>query len=123
MAIFGDDDAPGVLDKAFGSVDESVARQFDSKPGGGVVDETIAVLDPTRSASQATEADLGQAPQPTTTAADSMEVPTVWSGNVPSGPDTGNQSDDSGGGGLPVGPILALLALVAGALVVWGGDN
>lgn len=48
----------GVLDHMLGSVDESVARQFDDTPGGGFADETVAFVDPTRQASPETEQDV-----------------------------------------------------------------
>lgn len=51
----------GALDHAAGSVDESIARQFDDEPGGGFADEAGAVLDPTQRASDNTEEDLGTA--------------------------------------------------------------
>ena len=37
---------------------DSVRRQFDDTEGGGFVDETVAVLDPTRAASESTEEDV-----------------------------------------------------------------
>lgn len=48
----------GIADYLAGSVDESVARQFDDKPGGGFADEVKRVVDPTQSASPETERDI-----------------------------------------------------------------
>lgn len=45
-------------DHLAGSLDESIARQFDDTEGGGFADETTAVLDPTQAASPQTERDL-----------------------------------------------------------------
>lgn len=49
----------GVYDFTWGSIDESVGRQFDDATGGGFADEFGAFVDPTRRASEQTEQDVG----------------------------------------------------------------
>lgn len=75
MGIY--DTVAGAFDYAAGSTDEAVARQFDDVEGGGVSDETFAVLDPTRAASAQTEQDLRHpalaGPSPLTLLSDAMD--------------------------------------------------